>query len=284
MHRSGTTWVGRMLAASGQAVYLHEPLNPECAPVLLHEGVERQYLYLTEENEDGYPEAFARLLRFPLDSRRLERSRGQRARRLARLVHARATGARALLKDPFAVFSIPWFARRLGAEIVVVVRNPLAVAASAKRLHWGFDSRWVLDQPLLMRDRLEPFRRELEAQPDTLAGQTALLWKIVYRTVLDYSRELPGIRIVRQEDLSHRPLEKFPPLFDSLGLSFGRRARRAIARTTSEKNPAETDLSVPGSIMVDSEANLESWRKRLTPDEVETIESATGELAPSFYS
>jgi hypothetical protein len=284
MHRSGTTWVGRMLAASGEAVYLHEPLNPDCSPVLLHVPVEHQYLYLTEENEDGYPEAFARLLRFPLDSRRLERSPGQRARRLARLLHARATGARGLLKDPFAVFSIPWFARRLDAEIVVVVRHPLAVAASAKRLHWGFDTSWLLDQPLLMRDRLEPFRQELEAQPDTLAGQTALLWKIVYATVLDYTRELPRIRLVLHEDLSRRPLEAFPPLFDSLGLSFGRRARRAIARTTSEDNPAETDLSVPGSIMVDAEANLESWRKRLEPDEIATIESTAGELAASLYS
>lgn len=284
MHRSGTTWVGRMLTASREAVYLHEPLNPVGAPVLLHVPVERQYLYLTEENENGYPEAFARLLRFPLDARRSERSRVQRLRRLARLVHARATGARGLLKDPFAVFSIPWFVQRLGADIVVVVRQPLAVAGSAKRLGWGFDTRWLLDQPLLMRDRLEPFRRKLEAQPDTLAAQSALLWTIVYSVAWDYSHELPRVHLVRHEDLSREPVQRFARLYGSLGLSFDARARRAIERTTSSENPAETDLSVPGSIMVDSTANLESWRRRLTPEEVETVKARTDQLAAQLYS
>jgi len=40
MHRSGTTWVGRMLAASREAVYFHEPLNPDCSPALLRRSLE----------------------------------------------------------------------------------------------------------------------------------------------------------------------------------------------------------------------------------------------------
>jgi hypothetical protein len=284
MHRSGTTWVGRMLAASREAVYLHEPLNPVCAPVLLRKEVGRQYLYLTEANEGGYGDAFERLLAFPLDSRRTEQSRAQRLRRAARLVHARATGARALLKDPFAIFSVPWFARRLGAEIVVVVRHPLAIAGSTNRLHWGFDTSWLLDQPLLMRDRLEPFRAELESQPDTLAGQTALLWRIVYSVASDDARSLPQVRLVRHEDLSRQPVQEFAELYGSLGLSFNRRVRKAIERTTSAQNPTETDMSVPGSIMVDSKANIESWRGRLTAREIEIVRGGTDELAQDLYS
>ena len=57
MHRSGTTWVGRILTASREAVYLHEPLNPLSAPQLLGLKVERQYLYITEEDENGFPGA-----------------------------------------------------------------------------------------------------------------------------------------------------------------------------------------------------------------------------------
>src|SRR5262245_14025001 len=116
MHRSGTTWVGRMLTASREAVYLHEPLNPVSAPQLLDLRVERQYMYITEEDENGFPEAYRRLLGFPLPAARAERKPVQKLRRAARLAHARATGARALLKDPFAVFSIPWFARRRSEE------------------------------------------------------------------------------------------------------------------------------------------------------------------------
>ncbi len=281
MHRSGTTWVGRMLAASGEAVYLHEPLNPWCADVLLHRTVELQYLYVTEENEAEYLPAFQRLLGFPLDSRKLERSPGQRLRRLGRLLAARATGARALLKDPFAFFSVPWFARRLDTEVVVVVRQPVAVAGSAKRLGWGFDTQSVLSQPELMRDRLEPFRAELEEQPVTLAGQTALLWKIVYSVARDYARELPQVRLVRHEDLSSEPQAGFQELYGSLGLTFNERARRAIERTTRAGNPREAE---PGSITVDSRANLETWRDRLSDEEIETVRAGTDALARELYS
>ena len=284
MHRSGTTWVGRILTASREAVYLHEPLNPLSAPHLLGLRIGRQYVYITEEDENGFPEAYRRLLGFPLGAARAERNAAQQLRRAVRLAHARVTGARALLKDPFAVFSIPWFARRLGAQVVVVVRRPEAVAGSAKRLGWGFDTRWVLGQPLLMRDRLEPYRAELEAQPDTLVGQSALLWKIVYGTVREDARELPQITLVRHEDLSREPLDGFRRLYGSLGLTFGERSRNAVERTTSASNPPETDLSVPGSVLVNSEANLESWKTRLTPEEVELVRAETDELAAELYS
>jgi hypothetical protein len=254
-----------MLAASREAIYLHEPLNP--VSPLLRVPVERQYLYLTDENEDGYPEAFARLLRFPLDARKAERSRRQRLRRIGRLLHGRMTGARALLKDPFAAFSIPWFVRRLRAEVVVVVRRPLSVAGSAKAMGWGFDSRWLLDQPELMRDRLEPFRAELEAQPDTLAGQSALLWQIVYSIARDDADRLPAVRLVRHEDLCREPVQAFTGLYESLGLAFGTRARRALERTAEGR-----------------EATLESWRERLTPGEAEDVEGRTAELERELYS
>jgi hypothetical protein len=284
MHRSGTTWVGRMLAASREAVYFHEPLNPVCAPALLRLDVAPQYLYVTEENEAEYLDAYRRLLAFPLATRRAERRAPQRLRRVARLLHARLTRARALLKDPFAVFSIPWFVRRLGAQVVVVVREPLAIAGSTARLGWGFDTRSLLGQPLLMRDRLEPFRAELEAPPTNIVGQVALLWRIVHQVVGDYARELPEIRVVRHEDLSREPVEEFERLYDAFGLTFGRRTVRAIERTTSPENPSQIAVTEPESIEVDSRANLEAWKTRLTPEEIERVRRETEPVARLFYS
>jgi hypothetical protein len=284
MHRSGTSWVGRMLSASREAVYLHEPLNPVRALTLLRQPLPIQYLYVTSENEGEYIDAFRRLLTFPLDSARLEQGVPQKLRRTARLLHARLTGARALLKDPFAVFSVPWFVQRLGADVVVVVRRPLALVGSTKRLNWGFDTTSLLRQPLLLRDRLGPFRADLEAQPTTIVGQAALLWRLVYGVVGDYERELPRIRIVRHEDLSLDPLGGFEQLYEQLGLSFSARARRAIERTTNPVNPKETPVDDPGAIALDSRANLETWRQRLTADEVELVRRETDEVARAFYA
>jgi hypothetical protein len=71
-------------------------------------------------------------------------------------------GRRTLIKDPFAVFSTAWFARKLNFKVVIAVRHPLAFVSSLKRLNWPFDFQDLLDQPLLMRDHLEPFRSQME--------------------------------------------------------------------------------------------------------------------------
>ena len=60
-----------------------------------------------------------------------------------------------LLKDPFAVLSLRWFAEVLHCRIVVTVRHPAAFASGLKRLGWSFDFGDLLRQPLLMRDHLE---------------------------------------------------------------------------------------------------------------------------------
>ena len=106
----------------------------------------------------------------------------------------------------------------------------------------------------------------------------------MYGTVRENARELPQITLVRHEDLSHEPLEGFRHLYGSLGLTFGERSRNAIERTTSASNPPETDLSVPGSVLVNSEANLDSWKTRLTPQEMELVRAETEELAAELYS
>lgn len=56
-------------------------------------------------------------------------------------------GKRALLKDPFAVFSVPWFAKKLNCQIVITVRHPAAFASSLQRLGWNFDFKDLLDHP-----------------------------------------------------------------------------------------------------------------------------------------
>lgn len=64
IHRSGTTWVGKMLAASGQVTYINEPLNVQHRPGIFQAKVPYWYTYITRENEQLYLPAFE--LYFPL--------------------------------------------------------------------------------------------------------------------------------------------------------------------------------------------------------------------------
>ena len=191
---------------------------------------------------------------------------------------------RVLIKDPFAVFSIPWFARRLNFKVVVTVRHPAAFTSSLKRLGWNFDFSDLLDQPLLMRDHLEPYRARMQSiNSDDIIGQASLLWTMFYRFVHS-ARELnPDFIVVRHEDLSRDPVNGFRDLYASLGLDYTPRAEKRILNSSSSENPAELSRKKVHAVKLDSRANMDNWKKRLTDEEVKRVREMTEEVAQFFY-
>jgi hypothetical protein len=238
-HRTGTTWVGKMLATGGYA-YISEPLNVLHRPGVMVAPIPHWYAYITKENEAEYFSAFQKTLalRYGLlaEIKLLKTRRDflRMGRDLGIFLRGRILGQPALLKDPFAVFSLPWFIERLNCRIVVTVRHPAGFASSLKRLNWPFDFKDLLNQPLLMRDHLEPFRADMERMPaDDVLGQSALLWRMVYRVVHATCERFPSVIVLRHEDLSRDPLTGYARAFESLGLAYTVKVRRVVA----SKNP-----------------------------------------------
>jgi hypothetical protein len=194
-------------------------------------------------------------------------------------------GQRLLLKDPFAVFSTPWFAKRLNCRVVVTVRHPAAFASSLKRLNWTFDFQNLLDQPLLMRAHLEPYREEMRSiQPEDVIGQAALLWKLIYRSVHATGQLHPNFIIVRHEDLARDPVPGYRDLYKKLELEFTPRVEKVILNASSSENPAEASRKQVHTVKLDSRANIASWKKRMTSEETNRIRKMTEEVSPLYYS
>ncbi len=289
-HRTGTTWVGKMLAANPQTAYISEPLNVLHRPGVLRAKVQYWYMYLCNENEDCYLSSFRQLLDFRyhlLDEVKSLRSRKdfmRMGRDLDIFLRGRIFHQRALLKDPFAVFSLPWFAGGLNCEIVVTVRHPAAFASSLKRLNWPFDFSDLWNQPLLMRDHLEPYRKEMQSiAKDDIIGQAALLWTMIYRVVHSTLERIPSIRVVRHEDLSLNPAAGYRKLYGELGLDFTPRVERTILDSSNSGNPAELSRGKVHSVKLDSRANLENWKRRLSPEEIARVRRVTEEVAHLYY-
>lgn len=292
-HRSGTTWVGKMLSAGGQAAYISEPLNILHRPGVLSAATSQWYTYICTDNEEDYLPAMRQMLQYryhPLAELRSLRSLkdlGRMGRDWGTFLRGRTRQLRPLLKDPFAVFSVPWFAERLDCEVVITVRHPAAFVSSLKRLGWPFDLKDLLAQPLLVRDWLEPFRAEMErlsrAGEDSI-GANSLLWRIVYQVVGQFRRDHPQIQIVRHEDLSAQPIEGFKALSAALGLDFSSRVRQAIESSSSAENPKELSRDAVHSIRLDSQANLDNWKRRLSPEEIRSVRTLTEETASAYYS
>lgn len=291
-HRTGTTWVGKMLAASGEAAYISEPLNVWHRPGVLRVPVQHWYTYICEDNESRFLPALRETLDFryhPWAEARSLRSRKD-VMRMGRdwsiFLKGRLKSQRPLLKDPFAVFSAGWFARRLGCQVIITIRHPAAFASSLKRLEWPFDFNDLLAQPLLMQDWLEPYRQEMQAlqgKPEEVIAQGALLWRMVYQAVDRLRQELPQIQVVRHEDLSMDPVEGYRRLYAAAGLHFSPAVEQAIRRSSSAENPKEGSRRTVHSTRLDSRANLSNWKHRLEPQEAERIRALTADIAALYY-
>lgn len=297
MPRSGTTWVAHMLAASGRLAYINEPLNPQHppggCPGVLNASVDHRFHYICADNEERFLNAYRDLLRLryhPLAELRRNHRPADVPRQLNQMrtfAVGRVRRRGVLVADPYAVFSIGWFARRLGFRVVVVVRNPAATVSSRKRLGWLYDTDELRGQPLLERDVLDPLGLATATAATTREQQIidtgALLWTAVYAAVERECDLDPEITVVRHEDLSLDPEGEFGELYQRLGLDFSPKARAAILRATDGGNPTELEASDPHQIRLDSRANLENWRSRLEPAEVERIDALTSPVAARFY-
>ena len=215
-HRSGTTWVGKMLSADVDTAYVSEPLNVLHRRGIFRTPVKYWYTYINQENENEYLPAFHELFDFQyhlwleIKSLRSIKDFLRMGRDFRIFYDGNTHGQRALIKDPFALFSSAWFAEKLNCQIVITVRHPAGFASSLKRLGWNFDFHNLLNQPLLMRDHLEKDRAAMESiSKDDIIGQGALLWKLIYRFVHSSGDLIPNLNIVRHEDLSLDPVTGF---------------------------------------------------------------------------
>ena len=291
-HRSGTTWVGRMLSVNGDVAYISEPLNVWHRPGVFDAPVAHWYTYICKDNEGIYLAPFHQTLKLnyhfwkEIKSLRSLRDLLRMFRDLSIFTFGRLGQRRVLLKDPFAIFSTPWFAQRLDCEVVIVLRHPAAFVSSLKRLDWPFDFEDILAQPLLMRDWLEPFRTEMEAaltQPRDVIGQGSLLWRMICYVTHKMAEQYPNFHVVRHEEFSLQPIRGFERLYGQLELPFTSRVKTGILRASSAQNPQEISLDSIYSTNLDSAANLENWRQRLSKDEVTRIRSLTQDVADLYY-
>lgn len=290
-HRSGTTWAGRILAASPGMAYLHEPFNSNIRIGIYPGEFDGLYQYLNADLGRAHEQSMRRLLQFhyPL-SRNLAKSTSARdwakcCRDQARFWLYRRTGKTPLIKDPLAFFSAEWLAERFQMDVLVLIRHPAAFCASVKVKNWVFDWRILQRQPALMAGDLAPYREAIAAhagRQENLVEVAALVWNCIYHTARRYEQDHPDWLFVRHEDLSANPIARFESIFEHFGLPFSDRVRRQIKASSGDHNPVEQTGG--NEFMRDSKANIKHWQTRLADDEIAKVKAITAEVANHFYS
>ncbi|MEO3860410.1 sulfotransferase [Acrocarpospora sp. B8E8] len=278
--RSGTSWTGRMLCASGELVYVNEPLNPERHhPGVLNTPPPNRFQYICEDNEPTWLPAFtdttALRYRFLAELRH-----NRRPAALARLLKTGTAftlgcllGRRALLDDPFALFSAAWFASRLNCRVIILIRDPVTFTGSWQHLGWTVYFHELLEQPLLIRDHpnLLALRDHVGSQ-DRIA-KAAALWRAA-RDVTDTITH-PNIRVVSYETLAADPLYGFRDLYAWCGLTWTDRSaqfvRRACTGPSTERAFTWSGLSRTAFQRTDSATA--AARTRLSPEDASRVRS-----------
>lgn len=289
--RSGTTWVGKTIATCPSVGYIHEPFNPfnsRYCPGRCTANFTYWHTYINEENEIDFYDDVKSTLEF-----RYKLLAQLRANK--NLLDFRITFKEYLLfhqyslynfipliKDPMAVLSCEWLANRFDMNVLVTIRHPAAVASSFKRLGWHYDFAQFLQQPLLMRDYLEPFKTEIRdyaTRDRDIIEQAALLWKIIYYLILQVKAKYPNWLYVRYEDIVRSPVISFENICKNLGLDF----------TAFAKNHIENSLHIPEQSKVYTDkynSNLNPYycRNLLTEREIVRIEQNVKDISKNFYS
>lgn len=291
-HRSGTSWVGSMLAAASipRVAYLEEPFNLERPIGMCPDRLPYWFAYVTPASAPQMRRSVGAMIdhRYAtgreLMTVRTPRGLARLGRDRFRVHRAHRRQARPLIKDPIAVFSAEWLADSFDMDVVVCVRHPAGFAGSLVRLGWRHPFDHFLRQPELMHDLLAPFADEIRwyaAHEQPVLAQAALLWKLIYSTVDGYRARRPAWSFVRLEDLAADPVGGFIGLYRRTGLVFDENAYDAIRRSSAASNPTRTAGS--SQIRRNSPAAADAWRSTLAPRQVAQVRRIVGDVAERFY-
>lgn len=290
-HRSGSTWVGQVLSACNGVGYLHEPFNPIYANPR-DVPIDHWYLKVDETNEDIYRQHFQNVM----DWKFKPFSRWSNVNSFARFKlwlkywkvfeANKRKGSRVLMKDPIALFSLPWLDRTFDANTLVLVRHPAAFFYSLKRKNWAFPFQDLVAQDPLMKGELRHYEKEIRAfalHPQDMIDQAILVWRLLYGTVSQY-RELYAHWLIKtHEEISMAPLVHFEQIFGQFGLPFDDQVKEFIAATSGNENPGET-IAGEELLKRNSKANSQYWKRKLSADQIAYIKEETADVWPKFYN
>jgi len=187
-------------------------------------------------------------------------------------------GTRLVVKDPYAMLSMPAVARATGAVPVLVYRHPGAILASYRRVKWQprLDelARIVANAGLSERGLLLPeFPRPGEASP---AEEMGVFWSALHEFALA-DTPTSGAVIVSHTELAAGGVEAGRALAGRLGLAW---SQAMSAEFSKESSSGPVDATQLHNFDRAPAAVAEEWRSKLADVDVERIERvASGTLA-----
>lgn len=266
--RSGSSWVGEVLGASQEALYLREPITQSHLAssdsnisvfLVPPEAPPQSYQAFADTAFRGLPAFGPNIVKRPAQWSLLHR----RQRRV-------------VIKDvnPLA---LGWLAERYRPRIVFLVRHPAAVANSYLKLGWSdvqFANRIPVHEWQELRDKLPPL--------DDFWMEHAAFQGYVTRKALDMLETYGSVSLVRYEDLCEDPLTKFQEIYAFGDLEWTKDIARLI-ETRSKASGGSDSSADPYSTARDSKNQIFSWRKHVQEAKITKMRDVYATFELPFY-
>ena len=248
--RSGTTWLGDLIASQIPCRILLEPFNPNLVPE--YRGFS-YFQYMRSGSENPEFRAFARLV-----------FTGEIRNRWVDHQNERIVSEYRLIKEIRANLALKWLHDNFPEiPIIFLMRHPCAVVSSRIELGWATDSdiQPFLSQPDLMADYLCDYR-EFIRNAKTEEEKHAIIWSI--SNLVPLKQFQPGeLKIVYYEHLCTQPELELPAILTSIGQRYEATAMDKINR------PSQTTRET--SAIVNGKGQISHWKQKLTPLQIDNI-------------
>ncbi|MCC4266751.1 sulfotransferase [Microbacterium schleiferi] len=285
MPRSGTTPIGTILSAAPRASYVYEPFNADSGM----RGIDVYFqgpIASTAESDLLTQIRSVLRLQMKLKPGAYETDRGVRA--LAKNViggHTKLSYLRCKLdprvstviwKDPFASLLVPYLTRVERVPAVITVRSPYAVAASFKRLGWGFDLRHLHDQIRLDAPTipLPPESVVVDPKADSVAN-AAGLWTLLYGYLARATADDPLVSWVDVAAVIRDPMPAYRKVFARAGLEFTARVEAKIHDTYKDEGTDEPAVGRAHDRHRNVQSSSEYWRGLLSDEDIRKVDAIT---------
>jgi hypothetical protein len=223
--RSGTTFIGKVLATGLNTIYIHEPTNPmspwnSCFPTPI------AYYYINGTNGGAYTNLLTKLVNLdPVFQGEWREDIARNRMEYIQKYNNNDLIPRAIIKDPIALYSANWF-KSLTIPVVIVLRHPISIIKSIVRLGWSknYNPGFISRQPLLFND----FYRNCYSADEKIISsnwdnfdevkRAICFVRLQYLAICKYYSSDENFIFISYEKFVKSPNENFIHLFKKLNL------------------------------------------------------------------
>ncbi|MDO6724799.1 sulfotransferase [Celeribacter halophilus] len=284
--RSGTTTIGDVLNTAPKTAAIYEPMNFHSGDRVINHYFEAPGT--AEFSKQDFDDLTRRIAKLELNLKSGVWPEDKGVRRIAKYLvggRSRASLRKAkwmrkvdavIWKDPIAAFSMRQFIEQNHGQAVISYRSPYAVAASFKRMKWGFKLNDIF--PRLEKAGVKTPDGWRNADISDHVTNAALLWATIYGDQLSLAQEHPDkVTVIDLDDIIRNPLVTYQNLFKKLSLPWTDRTQKHLRQIYTDKSVHQSD--VPSGHAHSKKRDVSQanqyWRKTLTEEEIAVVKQWT---------